>query len=261
MKIFGMEIGGQKIADTATAAVNTAKQVVSNAANTASHVFDMNKINMAKDHVINLMKTKGIGDQKAQIVLCLDISGSMETMYLNGEVQKILERVTPIAMGFDDDQAFQLYLFENGVSKHHTDISVTNLQGVVSREILGHYRFGGTNYAPAINRIVQDYTKGTTPIVPVYVVFLTDGENSDHEETRKALINASRFGVFFQFVGIGRASFSFLQELDNMQGRVIDNANFFSLNDFNSVSDEKLYGELLGEFPSWLPLAKAQGQI
>jgi len=43
---------------------------------------------------------------------------------------------------------------------------------------------------------------------------------------------------------------------DTMDGRFIDNANFFQLNDLNKISDEELYDRLLAEFPTWLREAK-----
>ena len=44
-----------------------------------------------------------------------------------------------------------------------------------------------------------------------------------------------------------------------MEGRFVDNANFFSVNDLNKMSDEKLYNKLLGEYPEWISKAKHLG--
>ena len=41
-----------------------------------------------------------------------------------------------------------------------------------------------------------------------------------------------------------------------MTGRYIDNANFFSVNDLESISDEELYNRLLAEYPVWIKEAK-----
>jgi hypothetical protein len=46
-----------------------------------------------------------------------------------------------------------------------------------------------------------------------------------------------------------------------MEGRYIDNANFFSVNDLTRLSDNDLYGRLLGEYPEWLNKAKSVGLI
>jgi hypothetical protein len=72
---------------------------------------------------------------------------------------------------------------------------------------------------------------------------------------------ASKQGIFWQFVGIGKEKFNFLQKLDDLTERFIDNADFFKLNDFNSISDEELYDRILTEFPTWLKEAREKGII
>ena len=44
-----------------------------------------------------------------------------------------------------------------------------------------------------------------------------------------------------------------------MEGRFIDNANFFHIKDIEKISDEELYNNLLNEFPEWLAEAKTKG--
>ena len=41
-----------------------------------------------------------------------------------------------------------------------------------------------------------------------------------------------------------------------MEGRVVDNAGFFALDDIDQVSDDDLYQRLLSEFPDWMRAAK-----
>jgi hypothetical protein len=228
----------------------------------------MQSVNLAKAVVEQVSLEKGIGNVKAQVVLALDISGSMSGLYHNGYVQQVLERIIPIAMQFDDNQSFELYLFSNGVKKAD-DVTLNNIIGFVQDRILRKYFFGGTEYAPCIDKIVKDYVptsglfvkKAKNVEAPVYVIFITDGNNEDHFEAEKALINASEHGIFFQFVGMGSARFSFLEKLDDLPGRFIDNANFFAVNDLTKISDQELYSKLLNEFPSWLQLATGKGII
>lgn len=40
---------------------------------------------------------------------------------------------------------------------------------------------------------------------PVYVIFITDGDNSDHYATEELIREYSAKGMFIQFVGIGSA--------------------------------------------------------
>jgi len=140
------------------------------------------------------------------------------------------------------------------------ELSEENFYGFVEREVASQYRLEGkTNYAGVINRIAEKYT--TEPGDPAYVLFITDGDNHDNAEAEEAIVKASRFPIFWQFVGIGghRSTFEFLDKLDTMPGRFIDNANFFALNDIERISDDDLYRRMLVEFPSWLKEARQKG--
>ena len=70
------------------------------------------------------------------------------------------------------------------------------------------------------------------------------------------MIESSRLPIFWQFVGITGRFYGVLEKLDTMEGRYIDNANFFALDDFRSVPNDVLYSRLLNEFPTWLKEAK-----
>lgn len=235
-------------------------------------------INLRKEIINQVVNDKGLSNVKAQVVLVLDYSGSMEGMYNSGFVQRVIERLVPVAMQFDDNGEMELYMFQNNCIRHPKNITASSVDGIVNREIKGKYSFGGTQYAPAIRAIMEDYVpaskekKGifgnmfggktvTNSTDPVYVIFVTDGDNSDKSYAEDAIKEISKYGVFFQFVGIGDASMAFLDKLDTMSGRTIDNANFFQVNDMDKISDKDLYERLLGEFPSWIKEAKSKGII
>ena len=235
-------------------------------------------INLRKETINKVATQKGLTGLKAQVVLVLDYSGSMDEMYRNGFVQRVIERLVPVAMQFDDNGEMELYLFQNNCLKHNKNVTSISVDGIINREILGKYDFGGTQYAPAINKIIEDYipsapkkglfnsmfgSKSVTGNTkdPVYVIFVTDGDNSDKPAAEAAIKEASKYGVFFQFVGIGKASMAFLDKLDTMEGRFIDNANFFQVNDLDKIEDQELYERLLSEFPSWIDLAKSKSVL
>ena len=237
-------------------------------------------INLRKETVKQVVTSKGLTGVKAQVVLVLDYSGSMENMYNSGFVQRVIERLVPVAMQFDDNGEMELYMFQNNCIKHPKNINESSVDGMVKREITNKYSFGGTQYAPAIRKIMEDYIPanikptekkgffgsmfGSKPNVtgnttdPVYVIFVTDGDNSDKASAEEAIIEASKYGIFFQFVGIGSASMAFLDKLDTLENRFIDNANFFQVNDLDKIEDKDLYERMLTEFPSWIQLAKSK---
>jgi hypothetical protein len=210
-----------------------------------------------KRKVTLAVKRVGLEGQQARVALALDISVSMRRMFEAGTVQRVCERLLALGVKFDDNGAVDIFLFGN---KDYDvgELSEENFYGFVEQEITSQYRLEGkTNYAGVINRIVEKYT--TEPGDPAYVLFITDGDNHDKAEAEEAIVKASKFPIFWQFVGIGGSTFEFLDKLDTMSGRFIDNANFFALNDINRVSDEDLYQRMLVEFPSWLKEAKQKG--
>ena len=59
-----------------------------------------------------------------------------------------------------------------------------------------------------------------------------------------------------QFVGIGKEDFPFLHKLDELPGRVIDNAGFMAVNDIAAIKDAELYDRLLNGKRSVPPFSK-----
>lgn len=224
-------------------------------------------INLRKEKVDEVKSSYGLSDSlRSKVVLVLDISISMADLYNNGTVDEIIERVLPIAMSFDDDGKLDVYTFSDRCT-FYGEVGVKDLGGL-GKHIKSTTPMGGTKYAPAIRMVALENAKPSfiermkgKSVDPTYVVFITDGDNNDKEESISAITKASKQPVFFQFVGIGNASFDFLKELDTLEGRYIDNANFFSVNDIKQVSDDELYKRLLKEYPSWIVAAKDKNLI
>lgn len=214
-----------------------------------------------------VIQDKNLYGVKARVVLCIDRSGSMDSLYAAGQVQLAAERCAAIAAEFDDDGTIDVFAF------HHRGFACGGMKaaspdGFVQREIVNKISAGGTSYAPVMRMILDTvkkpasggflsgmFGKPNTPTVPTYVIFITDGDNDDHYEAERLIREASDLPVFWQFVGIGNASFTFLRMLDDMSGRTVDNADFFVFD--GNPPDSVLYAKLLNEFPGWLKAAKA----
>ena len=97
--------------------------------------------------------------------------------------------------------------------------------------------------------------------IPTFVIFITDGDAWDKVNSSQVIKDSSKLGIFWQFIGIGYEDFHFLEKLDDMTGRVVDNADFLNVNKIANLSDEELYTKLLGEFPSWIQAAKNKNII
>lgn len=239
-----------------------------------------------------VLEKKNIANIKANIVVAIDSSGSMGSRYSNGNVQETVTRLLAIGMNMDVDKSIDVYTF-NGSSRYVGIADKNNYAKFVEDNRI--YANGGTKYSPVMEDIINKFGTSIAPVrtvqevkpkgligklfgkteevitetyesakpveVPTIVFFITDGENWDFDRTVQVIQEASKQAIFWQFVGIGNEKFKFLKKLDTMEGRYIDNANFFEVNDISTVSEEELYNRLLNELPSWLEEAKAKGLI
>ncbi|ELG5963179.1 VWA domain-containing protein, partial [Salmonella enterica] len=69
----------------------------------------------------------------------------------------------------------------------------------------------------------------------------------------------ANYPIFWKFVGLGGSSYGILKNLDDFTDRRVDNTHFFAMDDFGSISDEKLYDNLLEEFRPWIDETKRLG--
>lgn len=217
-------------------------------------------INLRKETLNKVCLTKTeLQNLTAKVVVVLDYSGSMDQLYRDGVVQETLNRLLPLALRFDDDGEMELFIFSNNY-KQLPSLNINNFDNYIKNEkVLKKYSMGGTNYSPVIRNITKDQEGD----IPTFVIFITDGDcfDTDKDKTTKAIRTASSKPLFWQFVGIGNSSFNFLEKLDDMDGRVVDNADFLKISDLTKLNDEELYRALLGEFPDWLSVAKSNNII
>ncbi len=215
-------------------------------------------ISLVKPLKVELEK-RNLLDVVARVALVMDISGSMNRSYSNGTVQEIVNKILPVAVQFDDDGELDFWFYGNNCERRPS-VNMSNYESAVPdnwKEIRG--RVGGSNNEPVVMReVVAEYE---TSKLPAYVVFVTDGGISKTSQIKKLLIEASYLPIFWQFVGVSGHGYGILEDLDNMSGRYVDNANFFALDDFRSVSNEELYSRLLNEFPKWLEACKNNGVL
>lgn len=231
----------------------------------------MQNLDLNKKKVLDLKKSKGLEGQLAQVVFCVDYSGSMRTLYKTGKVQKVLERLFPVAMAFDDNQSMDFFLFQNDY-KECPPVTLRNIEGYVENVALRQgYDMGGTSYSPVLREAIKPMTRtggffgfGASKKkleAPIYVIFLTDGECDDKTATYDIVRELAATGTFIQFIGIGNEQFKTLQKLDDLTGRELDNADFFPINDIEKISDDELYARMMTEFPEWIKQAKNVGFI
>ena len=219
----------------------------------APHLLDL-----TKKSLISLEKNKLL-EVKARVALILDYSGSMSQQYKCGDVQKVMDRIIPLAINFDDDGSFECWAFAEKALRLN-DVSLNNLNNYIASEQGGYKKWNagaGYNNEPAVlEEVLHYFIKESPSNVPVYIVFISDGGVSEARKIKKILQEASSQPIFWQFVGIGGRNYGVLEKLDIMEGRVVDNCNFFKIDNIESISESMLYDFLLQEFPIWLTEAK-----
>lgn len=215
-------------------------------------------VSLAKPITVELEKRKLL-DCVAKVALVLDISGSMSERYKNGTVQEIVNKILPLAVQFDADGELDFWYYGT-TPKRMPAVNMRNYQNAVPenwKQLMKEVG-GRNNEALVMWDIIGEYK---TNKLPAYVVFITDGGISREAEIKKLLIEASRYPVFWQFVGVGGSKYGILERLDAMEGRFVDNANFFALDDFRTVGNSELYSRLLNEFPLWLQSIRHKGML
>lgn len=229
------------------------------------------KLNLSKEESLNLLDLRkttvanicenipDLQNMRARVALVLDFSGSMDTMFKDGTVQAAIERIMPIASQFDDDGELDLWIFSNGFNRLES-VNMDNFYGMAER-IYKKYDMGGTRYAPVMKDVLTKYTKEDPNYLPAYIFFLTDGDNFDKFETELLIKNNCEKPIFWQFIGLGTDSMSFLENLDDMEGRTIDSVDFFRLAKPNHISDKDLYSKIFDEYPNWVKEVRKRGII
>jgi len=239
-------------------------------------------VNLVKSAAVSLEKA-GLAQHRAKVCLVLDISGSMSALYSKGLVQKFAERILALGCRFDDDGEIDVFLFGRNVHQGEA-MGLANWPNYIKGIIARHPLEGDTRYGAAIEAVRSHYfpdARGgerravARAAVPVYVMFVTDGSTSDKPLTERQLRWASREPIFWQFMGIGKgrkskakalasfadSDFPFLEKLDELDGRLVDNADFFSVASPDEHPDAALYDLLMNEYPQWVKQVRALGMI
>ncbi|MFC1419056.1 vWA domain-containing protein [Streptacidiphilus cavernicola] len=227
---------------------------------------------------VNLAK-RGAAGVRARVALVLDRSGSMRPLYNGGTVGRLVERMAPVAAVVDDDSSLDAWIFADRCARLPT-LTIPGLADWIERNVYirsgqrqlpelpgGRSRvpdhlvdvFGGNNEPEVIRDILAYYAE--RPGDPVLVLFFSDGGVNRSRQIQDLLTEAATQPLFWQFIGLGRSEYGILERFDTLPGRVVDNAGFFQVDDFDQVTDAELYDRLLSEFPQWLTEARRLGIV
>lgn len=215
-------------------------------------------VSLAKPIMVQLEK-KNLTNTVARVGLVMDITGSMYMAYKSGIVQDIVNKILPLAVQFDDDGQLDFWYYAQTFA-HRPAVDLGNYTSAVPdnwKEVMNE--LGGTNNEPEVIKNIIEFYRGSSQ--PVYIIFITDGGMAKKGEIKKLMKQASEMPIFWQFVGVEGSNYGILENLDELEGRYVDNAGFFAMDDYRAVSNDELYDRLLSEFPVWLNEAKRLGLV
>lgn len=245
-------------------------------------------VDLVKETVINLSKNgMDPGVDKAAVLAIFDDSGSAQSLYSGGPsglMQGVADLALAAGLVFDDDGEVPTALFSNTV-KGLGNVHLSNCKGFIA-DAAKQARWHGTEYASALKWIIDqagfsgvnlsigsksgfggmfgksssgEMSVKATAEYPAFAIFVTDGQPQDPDETKKLLTAMSQLPIFIQFVGVGLADFPFLEALDELDGRFIDNAGFFDSK--GATTTQQMLEGLLNEFPLYYKEARNKGLI
>lgn len=232
-------------------------------------------------HRVSLQKGLNPATDKAAVLATFDCSGSAQPLYRSGEVQRVADLAFAAGLVFDDDGSVPVSFFDNR-AYDLGDITLGNCRGFIDQQ---RPSWGGTSYVAALRWVIQTAGYGhvnlgslgggggffrksvasplsvkATAAYPFYAAFVTDGEPQDGEQAAELLTLMSQLPIFVQFIGVGPHNFSYLHQLDELGGRLIDNAGFFEAKGAAGTQEGMLNG-MLNEYPKYLRDARSKGLI
>lgn len=207
------------------------------------------------------------GQFKAQVEALFDHSGSTQfpnrEFYTAGYMTGVATTVLGLALNLDDNGTVPTYAFATTATTL-PELNAQNLDDYVARYLTPlAKRGGGTNLATGMRAVMDGFDRKSKDVGVAFV--FTDGEANDADAVRRLMVEYSKLPVFWQFIGIyvpgDRPDFGLLEQLDNLRGRVIDNANFF-VADVTKITPETILDQILVEFKGFPALvAKNAGQV
>lgn len=143
-------------------------------------------IDLTKKSMVQLEKKNLLGIT-ARVALVLDASGSMDGQYRRGDVQKVVNRLMPLAIHFDDDGSFESWAFAAKTTQLD-EVTLNNVNDFINTTQRGwkNWQVGArfNQEIPAIEAVIDYYQKFKDKI-PTFVLFISDGGVGSRREMQK----------------------------------------------------------------------------
>lgn len=200
------------------------------------------------------LRKRNLAGMRGRVVVVLDHSGSMHGDYASGLVQKLLERTLAFGLQIDSDAAIEVIAFDSRVWPTR-NVSLTDYRQAAA-SVWHRNAMGSTDLTAALGavKLIGGSTKE-----PVVCVVITDGQPNDTRTATAAVVDLARYPVFLKFLAL--RDVPYLRQLDDMDGRLVDNADAKTIEDPAGISDEDFAEAMADEWDGWLTAAKSVGVI
>ena len=228
-------------------------------ANNLDHIESTGGISLRKktEAVAVSLRKKDMSGVRAQVIVILDHSYSMQRDYQNGKVQDLVERFLGFGLAVDIDGEIPVIAFDS-IVHNPVNVNMSNYHDVVANSIYKSSQMGSTDLTAAL-RVVLDEAKKTD--TPLFVAVVTDGEPNDRPTAGDLVCDLASYPVFIKFLAVQKVDF--LEKLDDLSNneRLLDNVDTKEYINLNNISDEQFAIDMVDEWDSWTKAALAAGVL
>ena len=207
------------------------------------------------------LSKRGLNGIRAEVVMLLDHSLSMDGNYRNGTVQTLVERALGFALQVDYDGTIPVIRFDR-IAHPAIEVTLSNYADVARASLYEREKMHNTNLTGALDAVLRHAPKIDKPL---YVVVITDGRPNDARSAAQAVQTLASYPVFLKFLAVpDRGEFpgkQFLQDLDDMGGRLVDNADSKFIDDPAGMTDLAFAEAMVDELDTWFTAATRAGLL
>ncbi|WGH21969.1 hypothetical protein SEA_TROGGLEHUMPER_88 [Rhodococcus phage Trogglehumper] len=201
------------------------------------------------------LSKRGLSGIRAEVVMLLDHSLSMHRDYENGTVQTLVERALGFALQVDGDGVVPVVRFDSRVWPQ-VDVTLANYADIASSHLYHRNNMGSTNLAGALGEALE---AAKTTERPLFVIVITDGQPDNADAATKKVVELAKYPVFLKFLAIQRVGY--LETLDDMGGRLVDNADAKFIDDPAGMTDLAFAEAMTDEWDTWITAATTAGLL
>lgn len=243
------------IGNAPSRSVSLVKQV--GPANDRNNVENRGGVDLAKkfDKAGVSLSKRGLDGIRAEAIMLLDHSASMDYDYQTGTVQTLVERALGFALQIDTDGTIPVIRFDSGV-RNAINVHIDNYRSITQTKLYERNKMGSTNLTAALDELLK-IAKTTT--APIFAIIITDGQPNDKVTATQRVRELAGYPVFLKFLAIKPVRY--LQELDDMGRRLIDNADAKYIPEPDTMSDLAFADAMTDEFDTWITAAQTAGVL